>query len=848
MKIKSFFKLLSFAFVLMLATLLVACNLNTNKGNSLDITKPVVMYTLGSGKLISFDESGLMVQGEIYVEGNDYSANAIQLVAAGDYYKIKFTDGKYLEYRLDGQNATFHKKGLKDSDNQLFKLIEENGEYRFELKLTPNYIITEEDGQYISYFNVNDSSQVWKLVNVEATFAEDVIGGTDLREDYTALTVGEAVAKAKEAGSVGTSEKFYVIGYVKTIVNPTYGEMIIEDETGELYVFGAMAKDGTFYDKMTEKPVKGDQVCLYGILMTYNDEAQMAGQGTKAEIQDFIHIEVQINPDEYKSATVAEAREAEVDSKLKVDGVVAAILYANGKVPSGFILVDETSSIHVHDGDLAAQVQVGNTIEIAASKTYWVLGTEAANAKLYGYKGACQLESAYLLSNDKGNTAYNNSWIEEKTIKEIMTTPVSENITTKLYKTTALVKKSQGTGFVNYYFNDLDGVTGSYTYTQCNGSDFAWLDEFDGKICTVYLMALNAKSSSSGCIFRLLPVTVEEAKDFSFDQSKASEFALEYAVKDLFKNTYGANPKLKLPATYSNELLGFTGVEFTYTSSATNVATFEKVENEYVMNLLAEGTATITVEAEYNNVKATFTVEVTLDPTAEIETPTISQIIEVEDGTLVQVKGVVMSSLVNREGFYIGDATGMIAVLADATTMSQIKPGDEIVVEGYKVHHRKISSYTHAGQCAIVGSIENYTDDEGKPAVSFKNNIKLLANYYGEHEYSTDYFDTTKTLDDLSGFNADDDYTTNVYVLDVKVTFVNETFYSQVKIADPTTGTELRLYCSGAAQYKWLEAYNGQTVKVEIAVCNWNDKNYYTGCIISVITENGKVLNTLNWK
>ena len=228
MKIKSFFKFLSFAFVLMLVTLLVACNLNTNKENSLDITKPVVMYTLGSGNIISFDESGLMVQGEKYVEGNDYSANAIQLVAAGDYYKIKFTDGKYLEYRLDGQNATFHKKGLKDSDNQLFKLIEENGEYRFELKLTPNYIITEEDGQYISYFNVNDSSQVWKLVNVEATFAEDVIGQKDLHDEYTALTVGEAAAKAMEAGSVGTTEKFYVIGYVKTIVNPTYGEMIIE--------------------------------------------------------------------------------------------------------------------------------------------------------------------------------------------------------------------------------------------------------------------------------------------------------------------------------------------------------------------------------------------------------------------------------------------------------------------------------------------------------------------------------------------------------------------------------------------------------------------------------------------
>ena len=155
------------------------------------------------------------------------------------------------------------------------------------------------------------------------------------------------------------------------------------------------------------------------------------------------------------------------------------------------------------------------------------------NAKLYGYKGACQLEDPILISNDKGNHEFDKSWIQETTVKEILDTPVSENITTMLYKVTAVINKAEGKGFVNYYINDLDGQTGTYTYTQCSGSDFAWLDKFDGKICNVYVMALNAKSSSSGCIFRFLPVQVEEIKDYVFDMNKAAQFALDYAVDGL---------------------------------------------------------------------------------------------------------------------------------------------------------------------------------------------------------------------------------------------------------------------------------------------------------------------------
>ena len=122
----------------------------------------------------------------------------------------------------------------------------------------------------------------------------------------------------------------------------------------------------------------------------------------------------------------------------------------------------------------------------------------------------------WLLENDNEVSAPNYSWVEETTVKTIMDTPVSTDITTTIYKVNALVKKSIGTGFINYYIDDLDGVTGSYVYTQCNGSDLEWLEKFDGKICTVYLSVINAKSTATGCNWRFKALKVVD-EGYTFD-------------------------------------------------------------------------------------------------------------------------------------------------------------------------------------------------------------------------------------------------------------------------------------------------------------------------------------------
>ncbi len=644
------------------------------------------------------------------------------------------------------------------------------------------------------------------------------------------ITIAQANAIATSNGERVTAQKYTVIGTVTKVVNSTYGEMIVADETGELYIYGTQASDGTFYDRMTERPVKGDKIILTGILMTYSGTPQMAAKDNKAVIVDWEHVEVEIDASEYKSATVAQARDAQVGEKLKVDGVVAAIAYANGKIPCGFMLVDETSSIYVFDRDAAMQVAVGNKVEIAASKTYWILDTEKKNAEAFGYQGACQLEEVLLISNDKKTNDYDKSWVEEKTVKQILNTPFEDNITSKLFVTYALVEKQEGTGFVNYYFKDLDGVNSGYTYTQCNGSDFAWLDEFDGKICKVYLTALNAKSAPGGAFYRLLPVSVTPA-EYKIEDSDIPAFALEAAVADLFADTYGANPRIALPATYSNEILKFDGVTITYSVDNAELAEIK----DSVLNLLKDGTVKVTATATYKTFTASITKEVTLDSAADITTPTIAEIIAKPDGELVQVRGIAMSSLVNRDGLYIGDETGMIAVLTTGEVLATLKPGDEVVFEGYKVHYKKDTTEHAIGQCAIVGSLEKTSDS------------KLLANYYGDNDYSTSYFDSSKTIDELFALDAMTDYTNNVYTLKAKVVCEVSQYYQNILLQDENGTNKLRLFSSSSKQYSWLAAYEGQVVDLELAVCNWNDKSYYTGCVISVTVDGVKTLNELNF-
>ncbi|MCM1131606.1 MAG: InlB B-repeat-containing protein [Roseburia sp.] len=664
-------------------------------------------------------------------------------------------------------------------------------------------------------------------------FSKDVVSkSTTIYAKWAKIVTCAEATKLCEPEGYSSTERFYIRGTVDKISNPTYGEMTISDETGSLYVYGTYSSDGKLrYSELEEKPYAGDEVFLSGLLKNFKGQAELSS----AWIIEFKHVEEEFDESDYTKMTIAEARTAAKDAKIILEGVVAKITYANGMIPSGFYLVDSTSSIYVYDSQITPRVEVGNKVKVAGVKDLWILDTEVGNASKFGYEGCCQLSNAHLLENDEKKNSYDKSWIEKTTIKAIMDTPVSENITTLIYKVDALVKKAEGTGFVNYYFNDIDGVTGSYTYTQCNGSDFSWLDEFDGKICTVYLSAINAKSSASGCSWRFFPIEVID-ESYTFNIADAPKFAINYYGVGQFDKSYTGDPNKELITSVSQDIIGVKDIKLEYTSNDTNVISFDVEEDKLIMHTHEEGNAKVTIKASYLTYEYSITIDIEHKSISLPDTITVKEAIDanpLDDGTEVIVRGIVGPSLVNRVGFYLIDETGVIAVTTDTNTLASLALGNEVILKGTRTLFGHEGNYY--GQSVLL-------------------DCELIMNFYGNHDYSTKTFDNTKTLEDLIAMDVSEDHTTQVYVIEVKVKLVETQYYSNIYINSPTTDKQIILYCSSANQYNWLKKYAGEngelgeTITIEIALCNWNKKSPFRGCVLAVSGENGeKEVNTLNF-
>ena len=800
-------RLLALLMLIVMTLSMVSCDVITNIPGLGDLLgKPDVTPDGGNTEHTHSYVDGKCECGEIlYSTIEDLTAN----YSGTELFYVKATVKEVL-------NATTGEMIIADADGEITvkALVDENGVSYAELAEKP-----DEADEVVLQCALQKKSGV---ITVKTAI---LVSFTALEPELETITIAEAIEICK-VNSEPTKERYFIRATIVKVSNPSYGEMYIADETGELYVYGTYSADGSIgYANMENKPVKGDEVLLSCTLSNYNGTNQVKN----ARLIDFTHVDVEIDPSMYTEATIAEAREAEADTLLKVKGVVAQITYANGYKPSGVILVDGTSSIYVYDGDLAGQVSVGNTIEVAGTKAYWILETEISNANKFGYKGACQLDSAILISNDKGNTEFDKSWITETTVKEIMDTPASENITNKIFKATALVKRVDGTGFINYYIDDIDGVTGSYVYTQCNGGDFAWLDQFDGKFCTVYFVAINAKSSASGCVWRFLPISVSD-DGYVFDTDNAAEYAVKYHGLTGFLTSYTGDPAIVLETLVSSELLGFEGATLSYASSNEAVVYFTEENGVVTFHGGEAGTATVTVTGTYNGKTYSKSVEVTIEENAEVESITVAEAIATPKDTDVVVRGIVGPSLVNRMGFYLfGEDGSMIAVLISEDAFNGLSIGNEVVIAGMRERFIKDDTYTTYGQDAIV-------------------NGEIKANYYGNHAYSTEKFITDKTLADIKALSVEESHSTEVYIVKATVEVVETAYYTNLKITH--NGVELPLYCSGAAQYNWLKQFAGQEITMEIAPCNWNDKkDNYRGCVLAVVLEDGtKILNTLNFK
>ncbi len=637
------------------------------------------------------------------------------------------------------------------------------------------------------------------------------------------ITIAQALELCGEEGNI-TQKRYYIQGTVVSISNPSYGAMTVSDDTGTISVYGTYSADGSVpYGELKDKPYKGDTVLLSCILQNYNGTKEVKN----AWLVEVTHNEADVDASLYTKMTILEARDAAEGSKVRVTGIVAQITYADGMIPSGIYLVDETNAILVHDSDLAQRVKIGNQITILAEKTWWILESEQANAEKFGYKGSCQLENAVLMeSDDRTDKGFDHAWIPSSTVMDILDTPVTENITNTIFRVSCTIRKVEGKGFVNYYIYDLDETTGSYVYTQCGGEDFAWLDSHLDEISTVYLAVINAKTTATDCYYRFQPIQVLEAPENSTAVS-IPEHVVKYYGMTQFQSVYSGDPMLELTTKVSSQLLGFQDASLRYTSSNPSIINFKEVDGILYMRGIMPGTATITVTGTYDGESYSQNMDITIGGAVTVSYGTVREAIDSPAGSHVTLKGIVGPSVINQPGFYLVDDTGVIPVAIGGDMMNTLKPGNEIIVEGVRDYRNPKSSSKCIGQ--------TYIRD---PAI--------LTNHYGTHTYPTNSFISGTTLADFYALSAKEDHSTEVYIMKGRLEFIETDYYTSLKFTDGTTA--IQLYCSGTEQYSFLEAFRDQEITVELAACNWNSKSYYTGCILAVYTENGKVTNQYNFQ
>lgn len=650
-------------------------------------------------------------------------------------------------------------------------------------------------------------------------------------------TIAELIAMMPSDGSA-TTERYYVRATIKSIDDAGFGAMTIEDPTGTLSVYGTYSADGAKrYSELDEKPVKGDTVLLYGNIQNYKNKTPEIKSGWIIEFTKGIPS---WSEDDYTEMTIGEAREAAVGSLVKVTGVVSRITFADGMKPNGFIIVGDNSSIYVYDNQIAITVAIGNKITLLAKKTMYIPSKEASSAKKFGYKGACQLIDGHLLSNDEATNDLDLSFAQEKTVKEVIETSPSANITSLIYHSNALIKRVQkeGQNFVNYYIDDLDGKTGSYVYTACDGKDFAWMDQYDGKVCSVYYTALNAKSTSTGVLFRFLPIKIEDNNNYQFDKAEAPKFAVEYYGLEQFDTVYSADPSKEMLTSVTSDLLNFGTATLSYSSNNTDLAYFETGEDGKVIfhiNSGTEGTATITVTGHLDGqTDFSKTMDIKIVKPVDVSLAVnVKAAIDASKDTELLVKGVIGPSLVNKNGFYLIDDSGSLAVVMNSKDeFKGLQIGQTVYIKGKR---------------DLFASARN-----GNPT-SFERcmtGCQIVKNEFGKVNYSTASFIKGKTLADLKKLSVADDYhTAEVYVITAGLKVVATQFSSNAFLKDGDS--EMQLYCSNAAsQYQWIKSYvdDTKTYTMEVAVCNWNNGSKFKACLLSITDSNGnKVMNTLNF-
>ena len=230
----------------------------SNTVKQFTMTAPVAIYDTSHNMLLTFDNDGLLVMSTTSKDDAvaDYSAFAMQLIASGEYYRIKLANGKYLQHTVIGGTDRFIAAYKADSDAQLFKVTARvDGNFNFYPKDNEGYVIcTDNNGSYNQYNDANYGGAIFVLFNVDATIAEDAVNeGTE-----TSVLDRSVVAYYNQNGGAKTLASFDDSGVITVGAEYT----TVTDYTEYLWTFEKIT-EGDYAGKYRIRLADGRYLSYY---------------------------------------------------------------------------------------------------------------------------------------------------------------------------------------------------------------------------------------------------------------------------------------------------------------------------------------------------------------------------------------------------------------------------------------------------------------------------------------------------------------------------------------------------------------------------------------------------------
>lgn len=522
-------------------------------------------------------------------------------------------------------------------------------------------------------------------------------------------------------------------------------------------------------------------------------------------------------------------KEDKVGQTYTVKGVFARSYSAEYSGPQGFYLFDNSDSIYIMASNFADQISefyYGNVIKVTGTYTKWISSRETEGAAANNYSGARQITADSIEvvegeSLDIPSTSYSNS-----TIKDIVSTPYSTNITSNTYMIKAYIFSSGEGDLFNYYISDLDQSYTLRCYSNNNKTVHKWLDNYAGKYYNI-LVAVHNASMTSAKTWRLVPIAVF---DELTDTTTYQKDTVLYEGSSQFETEYKGNVEITLKSKSSK----IDGATLSYESSDPDI-TFTESDDGIVMknNASVIKDVNISIYAHLNNVKYEKLITVSFGPSEEkpVDYISVEEALNASLNEEVTVKGRIIQFLYNKPSILEG------AVIIDEST------GVAIQVRSFKDENNNDISTSIFANAKIGNDIIVKGTREVYQFRQQLNNCTLISNDYQIHNINYSIFDNkVTTIKELNAFDndaskgeyvwdssklntaksLDENHSTIIYKMSVYIKLsegnypVYQIFDNEEDAADGGIDLRQKLYSqsNGDQIYSWLEPYKEKQVDV----------------------------------